>query len=64
MARRIRIEVQDQFGAWKHFTTCSDAPSSIKSALSQGLKSQLAQKSKKARAVDEKTGAIIDMAHG
>lgn len=64
MARRIRIEVQDHFGAWKLYTTTSDNPSSIKLSLAQALKTQLAQKSKKARAVDEKTGAMIDIAHG
>ena len=64
MAIMVRIEVQDQFGKWHKFTSVSNNPSSIKQGLERGLKTQLASKSKKARAVDDKTGAMIDMAHG
>lgn len=60
----VRIEVQDQHGSWHTFTRVSNTPSSIKQGLANGLKTQLASKSKKARAVDDKTGALIDMAHG
>jgi hypothetical protein len=64
MANMVRIEVQDQFGKWHKHTTVSNNPSSIKLGLQTALKTQLASKSKKARAVDDKTGALIDMAHG
>ena len=64
MANMVRIEVQDQFGKWNKYTTVTNNPISIKQGLERGLKTQLASKSKKARAVDDKTGALIDMAHG
>lgn len=57
----VRIEIQDQFGAWKFYTRVANNPASIKSGLKNGLKQQLAKKSGKARAVDDKTGALIDM---
>lgn len=58
----VKIEVQDQFGNWKSYTSCSNNASSIKQNLQRALKTQLAKKSGKARAVDAKTGAMIDMA--
>jgi len=64
MANMVRIEVQDQFGSWKKYTTVTNSPSSIKLALERALKTQLASKSKKARAVDDKSGALMDMVHG
>ena len=64
MANMVRIEVQDQFGKWHKHTTVPNNASSIKLGLQTALKTQLASKSKKARAVDDKTGALIDMAHG
>ena len=60
----IRIEIQDQFGAWHQYTTVSNNPVNIKQALHTALKSQLASKSKKARAVDLQTGSVIDMLQG
>ena len=56
----IRIEVQDEFGNWHFFTRVANVPTSIKQALENSLKSQLAKKSGRARALDEKTGQIID----
>ena len=64
MSDTIRIEIQDQFGAWHTYTTVSNFPTSIKQALQTALKSQLAQRSRKARAVDAKTGALIDLLQG
>ena len=64
MSKRIRIEVQDQFGAWRVYTHTTANPSSVKLALNQAVKSQLAQKSKKARAIDPDTGALVDMVFG
>lgn len=64
MSNMARIEIQDQFGAWKFYTKCANTGPSIKQSLGMALKQQLASKSKKARAVDDKTGALIDMAHG
>ena len=59
------IEVQDPAGNWIRYTTLTtDYPQQIAQALKQALKSLAAQKSKKARAVDEKTGALLDMLHG
>ena len=60
----VAIEVQDQFGQWHRFTTVSPNPSGIAQALKTALKSQLASKSKKARAVDQKTGQVIDFLQG
>lgn len=64
MSRKIRIEVQDQFGRWNKLTTVADTASSIKLGLERALKTQLAAKSKKARAVDDKTGAMVDILSG
>jgi hypothetical protein len=64
MSNKVRIEVQDQFGRWNKYTTTSNNPSSIKLSLQTALKTQLAAKSKKARAVDDETGALIDMQFG
>ena len=60
----IRIEIQDQFGRWHTYTRVVNTPTSIKQGLQNGLKTQLASKSKKARAVDDKNGTLIDLAHG
>lgn len=64
MANVILIEVQDQFGAWHKYSSVANNPSSIKLGLQTALKAQLAQKSKKARAVDDKTGTVVDFAFG
>lgn len=64
MARMARIEVQDQFGRWQRFQTVIATDTSIKLALQRGLKTQLASKSRKARAVDDKTGILIDILQG
>ena len=60
----VRIEVQDQFGSWHKYQTVANNPAGIKQALAAALRTQLASKSKKARAVDEGTGSVVDMAHG
>ena len=60
----VRIEVQDQFGVWHQYTTVSDNPANIKQSLQTALRSQLASKSKKARAVDKETGSVIDILQG
>lgn len=64
MSNMVRIEVQDQFGKWHTFKRVANNPTSIKHGLDAGLKTQLASKSKKARAVDDKTGIMMDMAMG
>ena len=64
MSNLVRIEVQDQFGKWHTYTRVSNMPTSIKQGLEAGLRTQLAQKSKKARAVDDKTGQLIDLLQG
>ena len=60
----VRIEIQDQFGQWRRYTLVNNTPISIAQALKTALKAQLASKSKKARAVDDKTGVFIDMLQG
>lgn len=64
MANMVRIEVQDQFGRWNKYTSVANTPTSIKQGLQSALKTQLASKSKKARAVDNKTGALLDITQG
>jgi hypothetical protein len=64
MSNLVRIEVQDQFGNWHTYTRVTNMPTSIKHGLEAGLRTQLAQKSRKARAVDDKTGQVIDMLQG
>jgi hypothetical protein len=64
MSNQVRIEIMDQFGKWHKYTTISNNPSSIKQALQAALKQQLASRSKKVRAVDDKTNNIIDMLQG
>lgn len=64
MANMIKIEVQDQFGAWHYYTSVTNNPSSIKLALQNAIKTQLASKSRKVRAIDGKTGALVDMLQG
>jgi hypothetical protein len=64
MAKMAHIEVQDQFGRWQRFQTVSATDTSIKLALQRALKTQLASKSRKARAVDDKTGTLIDILQG
>ena len=54
----------DQHGQWHRHTNVSNNPMSIKQALQTALKQQLASKSKKVRAVDDKTNAMIDMLQG
>lgn len=64
MANMVRIEVQVQFGKWNKYTSVANTPTSIKQGLQSALKTQLASKSKKARAVDNKTGALLDITQG
>lgn len=64
MSNFVRIEIQDQFGRWLKYTSVANNPISIKNGLQDALKTQLASKSKKARALEEKTGNLIDMAFG
>ena len=64
MNKMVDIEVQDQFGRWHHFRKVSDSPPTVMLALKSALKTQLASRSKKARAVDPDTGQLIDMLFG
>jgi len=64
MSNQVRIEIMDQFGKWHRYTTVSNNPSSIKQALQTALKQQLASRSKKVRAVEDKTNNLIDMLQG
>lgn len=64
MAKMAHIEVQDHFGRWHRFQTVSGTDTSIKLALQRGLKTPLGAKSRKTRAVDAKTGTLIDILQG
>jgi hypothetical protein len=64
VSKMVRIEVQNQQGQWTRYTGVANTPSSIKSGLQSALKTAMGKKSKKARAVDEKTGQLIDMLFG
>jgi hypothetical protein len=64
MSNLIRIEIQDQFGRWQRYTRVVNNPTEIKLGLQRALKQQLAQKSRKVRAVDDKTGQLIDLLQG
>lgn len=64
MSDLIRIEIQDQFGRWQTYTRVINNPTTIKQRLHNALKQQLAQKSKKVRAVKDATGEFVDMLQG
>jgi hypothetical protein len=64
MSNQVIIEIMDQHGKWHRYRSVSNNPMSIKSALETALKQQLASKSKKARAIDEKTKNVIDILQG
>ena len=56
------IEIQDPAGNWIRYTTLTtDYPQQISHALRLALKSLMAQKARKARAIDAKTGELLDM---
>tara|TARA_A100001011_G_C14275083_1_gene828805 strand:+ start:456 stop:650 length:195 start_codon:yes stop_codon:yes gene_type:complete len=64
MSSKVRIEIMDQFGKWHRHVSISNSASGIKQALHSALKTQLASRSKKVRAVDDKTNSLIDMLQG
>jgi hypothetical protein len=64
MATKARIEVQNQHGEWRYLTTVTVLGPSVKQALDRALQSPLGRVSGKARALDEATGAVIDIAYG
>ena len=61
MPNKVKIQVQDQFGKWQNYSTVSGYSSSIKQGMEAALKTAMGKNSGKARAVDAKLGAIIDM---
>ena len=64
MSDQVRIEIQDQFGKWNFYKNVVNMPTSIKQGLESALRTQLAQKSKKVRAVDANSGRLIDLLQG
>ena len=56
----IRIELQNQMGEWRYFTSVTFTGNNVKRALQSALRSPQSQKFKKARAVD-KFGNIVDI---
>jgi len=62
VAQKARIEVQNQHGEWRYYTSVTVLGPSVKHALDAALRSPLGRTSGKARALDEATGAVIDIA--
>jgi len=61
MPQKVRIEVQNQFGAWGQHTTVTPVGSNVKLALRAALRSPLGRVAGKARAVDAKSGAVLEV---
>jgi hypothetical protein len=64
MAKRALIEVQDKQGVWIHYQLVTNNPARIEKALQAALKTQLASKSKKARALDADTNNLLKIENG
>ena len=62
MAQKARIEYQNQFGAWRYFTTVTASWPNIHNALERALAFQGCVG--KARAVGEGDGSILDLQTG
>jgi hypothetical protein len=62
MAQKARIEYQNQFGAWRYFTTVTASWPNIQNALQRALAFQSCVG--KARALDEEDGSILDIQTG
>lgn len=60
---KARIEVQNQFGEWRLYTTVTILGSNVQRALEAALRSPLGKASGKARALNEGGGSVIDMLH-
>lgn len=56
----ISIEIEDKSGKWHRYTIVSANARSIVNALKTAIKADIASATKKARAVDLKTGEVID----
>lgn len=63
MAQQARIEVQNQFGEWRLFTTVTVLGTNVRRALQRAVQSPVARTSGKARAVDADTGDLLDIEH-
>ncbi len=59
MTGKARIEYMDQFGNWQYLTTVMAVRTNIQLALKRALAVQAC--TGRARAVDDETGAMIDM---
>lgn len=57
--QRAYIEIQVHSGVWQRFAECNAHPANLKTMLDAALRSQ--SWVTKARAVDAKTGQILDM---
>ena len=62
MASRARIEVQNQHGEWRQFTSVTILGTNVSRALERALSSPMGRQSGRARAVDEETDMVIDIA--
>jgi hypothetical protein len=56
---KVKIEIQDQFGKWQYYKTIDSVGTQVSLALKSAIKTQLAMKNRKVRAVD-KNGFVID----
>lgn len=57
---QARIEVQNQHGEWRYYTSVTISGPSVKQALEAALRSPLGRQSGRARAVDA-NGSVIDV---
>jgi hypothetical protein len=64
MTKKAVIQIQDQFGNWQFYKTVSQVGTEVQHALKSAMKTQLASKSKRVRAVEEDSGSLIDMLQG
>lgn len=61
MARMVKIEAQKDNGQWYQMAVVINNDFNIKRHLELAAKSPVAKKTKRARAVDVDSGAIIDI---
>lgn len=57
----IRIEVQGANGQWAYAASAIDSGSAIRSALERALRAR--RDATKARAVDTRSGVVVDFSH-
>jgi hypothetical protein len=61
MPQMVKIQALQNNGHWYQMAVVANNPSAIKRELERAANSAAAKNTRKARAVDEKTGALIDV---